>query len=127
VLGKKTISSIRTNFYNGINIENLWKDFQEFTVKINEFHKDDLESDVYTKNIEFTSIIFKKILKFLEENKGSLKKINCTLINEILGVMVRIMKNHSCTLKENMVYLYFKSLAILYTYVIEKNYPEEKI
>jgi len=127
VLGKKTISSIRTNFYNGINIEKLWQDFQEFTVKINEFHKDELESEVYKKNIEFTSIIFKKILKFLEENKQSLKKIHNTLINGVLGVMVRIMKNHSCTLKENMVYLYFKSLAILYTYVIEKNYPEEKI
>ncbi len=127
VLGKETIESIRTNFYNGINLENLWQDFQEFTEKINEFHKDELESEVYKKNTDFTSLIFEKILKFLEENKESLKKLNNTLINGVLGLMVRIMKNHSCTLKESMVYLYFKLLAILYTYVIEKTFPEKKI
>lgn len=127
VLGKKTIESIRTNLYDGIKIENLWQDFQEFTVKINEFHKDELETEVYRENTEYTSLIFKKILKFLEENKGDLKKINCTIINGVLGVMIRIMKNHSCTLKENMVYLFLKLLAILFYYVIEKNYPKEAI
>lgn len=127
VLGKETINSIRTNFYNGINVESLWQDFQEFTEKINEFHKDELESEVYMKNTVFTSIIFKKTLKFFDENKESLKKINNTLINGVLGVMIRTMKNHSCTLKETMVYLYFKLLAILYTYVIQKTYPEEEI
>jgi len=127
VLGKKTIVSIRTNFYNNINIEKLWQDFQEFTVKINEFHKDELEAEVYQENTEYTSLIFKKILEFLEENKDNLKKINCTIINGILGVMIRVMKNHSCTLKETMVYLFFKLLGILYNYVIEKSYPEETI
>ncbi len=127
VIGKKTITSIKNNFYQGINIERLWQEFQDFTEKINEFHKDELESEVYMKNIEFTSIIFRKILEFLEENKESLKKINSTLINGVLGVMIRIMKNHSCALKENMVYLYFKLLSILYNYVIEKNYSKEEI
>ena len=127
VIGKKTITSIKTNYYNGINIESLWQDFNEFTVKISEFHKDELESEVYKKNTEFTSIIFEKILKFFEENKESLKKIHCTLINGVLGVIIRIMKNHSCALKESMVYLYIKLLAILYNYVIEKNFPEEEI
>ncbi|KKK94639.1 hypothetical protein LCGC14_2680820 [marine sediment metagenome] len=127
VLGKKIITSIKTNFYSGINIESLWQDFQEFTVKINEFQKDELEFEVYIENTEFTKIIFRKILEFLEKNKQSLKKIHCTLINGVLGVMVRIMKNHSCTLKETMVYLYFKLLSILNIYVIEKNYPEEII
>ena len=96
-------------------------------VKINEFHKDELESEVYLKNTEFTSIIFKKIVKFLDENKESLKKVHSTLINGVLGVMIRIMKNHSCTLKETMVYLYLKLIAILYNYVIEKSYPEDDI
>ncbi len=127
VLGKKTITSIKNNFYSGISIESIWQDFQEFTMKINEFHKDELESEVYTENIEFTSMIFRKILGFLEKNKQSLKKIHCTLINGVLGVMVRIMKNHSCTLKESMVYLYFKLLSILNTFVIGKNYPKEEI
>jgi len=127
VIGKKTINSIRTNFNKGINIETIWQDFQEYTENINEFHKDELESEVYMKNTKFTSIIFKKILKFLEENKESFKKINNTLINGVLGVMVRIMKNHSCTLKETMVYLYFKLLAILHPYIIEKSYPEKEI
>jgi len=127
VIGKETIKSIKANFHNDINIENLWQDFQKYTDKINEFHKDELESEVYMKNTKFTSIIFKKILKFLEENKESFKKINNTLINGVLGVMVRIMKNHSCTLKETMVYLYFKLLAILHPYIIEKNYPEKEI
>ena len=127
VIGKKTINSIRTNFNKSINIEGIWQDFQEFTEKINEFHKDELESEVYMKNTEFTRMVFKKTLKFLEENKESLKKIHNNLINGVLGVMVRIMKNHSCTLKENMVYLYFKLLAILYPYIIEKSYPEKEI
>ncbi len=127
VLGKKTIESIKTNFCNGINIEKLWQAFQEFTVKINEFQKDELEAEVYRENTEYTSLVFKKILEFLEENKDHLKKINCTIINGVLGVMIRIMKNHSCSLKEIMVYLFFKLLAILYNYVIEKNYHEQTI
>lgn len=127
VIGKKTITSIKTNFQNGIDIESLWQDFQEFTVKINDFHKDELESEVYLKNTKFTRMIYEKILKFLEENKENLKKIHCTLINGVLGVMIRMMKNHSCELEENMVYLFFKLLAILYNYVIEKNYPKDMI
>lgn len=127
VIGKETIKSVRNNFHNGINIESLWQDFQKYTEEINEFHKDELESEVYMKNTKFTSIIFKKILKFLAENKENLKKINNTVIFGVIGVMVRIMKNHSCSLKESMVYLYFKLLAILYPYIIEKSYPEEEI
>ncbi len=127
VFGKKAIELIRTNFYNGINLGNLWQSFQEFTMSINEFHKDELESKVYSNNTKFTRLVFEIILKFFSENKESLKKINNTLFNGIIGVMVRIMKNHSCTLKETMVYLYFKMLVLVYTYVIEKNYPEEEI
>ncbi|MFX1396853.1 MAG: hypothetical protein ACFFAS_07380 [Promethearchaeota archaeon] len=127
VLGKKTIESIKKNFDNGINIEKLWEDFQEYTVKINEFHKDKFESESYIENTKFTRIVFKRILQFLDENKSSLKKINCTLLNGVIGVMVRIIKNHSCTLKENMVYLFFKMLIIFYPFVIEKSYPEEEI
>ena len=127
VLGKKAIKAIKNNFYNGINSMTLWKEFQEYGVKINEFHKDELEIEVYRENTEFTSLIFKKILEFLIEHKFILKKINNTLINGILGVMVRIMKNHSFTLQENMVYLFIKLLAILYGYVVEKSYPEEEI
>lgn len=127
VLGKKMIKSLRINYNDGINIEMLWQEFQEFTVKINEFHKDELEIEVYRENTEYTSLIFRKILGFLEHHKYDLKKINCTLINGVLGVMIRIMKNHSCELKENMVYLFFKLLSILYNYVIEKNYPKEEI
>ncbi|MFW9878842.1 MAG: hypothetical protein ACFFG0_37660, partial [Candidatus Thorarchaeota archaeon] len=62
-----------------------------------------------------------------KNNKDSLRKINCTLINGVLGVMIRTLKNHSCTLKETMVYLFFKLLSILYNYVVEKSSPEEEI
>lgn len=127
VIGKKTIQSIRINYQNGINKERLWQDFQEFTIKMNDFNKDELESAVYKKNTEFTGIIFEKILKFFKENKESLKKVQCTLINSVLGVIIRVMKNHSNTLKESMVYLYLKFLAILYNYTIEKSFPEEEI
>ena len=127
VLGKNTIDSIKSNLNKGINIEKLLQDFFEFTVNINEFHKDELESQVYMKNTKFTSLVFKKILKFLEENKSSLKKINSTLLTGVLNVMIRIFKNHSCTLKENMVYLYFKLLTLLHPYVIEKTVPKEEL
>lgn len=127
VLGKNTIDSIKLNLNKSISIEKLLRDFFEFTVNINDFHKDELESQVYLKNTKFTSLVFEKILKFLEENKSSLKKINSTLLTGILNVMIRIFKNHSCTLKENMVYLYFKLLTLLHLYVIEKTFPEEQI
>jgi len=127
VLGKKAVNAIKNNFYTGIDTQTLWQEFQEYGVKINGFHKDELESKVYRENKEFTSLIFKKLLEFLVDHKLILKKINNTLINGILGVMVRIMKNHSFTLEENKVYLFFKLFAILYRYVIEKSYPEEEI
>ncbi len=127
VLGKKAIEAIKSNFYSGIDIKTMWQEFQEYAVKINEFHKDELEKEIYSENTEFTSLIFKKILEFLDGNKLILKKINNTLVNGILGVMVRTMKNHSFTLEENMVYLFIKLFAILYSYVVEKCYPEEEI
>ncbi len=127
VIGNKTIDSIRSYFKKGIDVNGIWQAFQEFTESINEFHKDSLESGIYKENIEFTKIVFRKTLHFLDENKDDLKKISNTLINGVLGVMVRIIKNHSCSLKENMVYLFFKLLGILFPYVIEKNYPDEVI
>lgn len=127
VLGKKAIKAIMNNFYSGIDIKTMWQEFQEYAVKINEFHKDELEKEIYSENIEFTTLIFKKILEFLDSNKLILKKINNTLVNGILGVMVRTMKNHSFTLEENMVSLFIKLFAILYGYVVEKSYPEEVI
>ncbi|KKN58637.1 hypothetical protein LCGC14_0550040 [marine sediment metagenome] len=126
VIGKKMIAMIKANFNSEIDITKLWEEFQTFTENINEFHKDELESEVYSRNIEFTSITFKKILKLLEENKEILKKKHNTLFNGILGVMIRIMKNHSCTLKETMVYLYFKTFSLLYNYVLEKNYNQNE-
>ncbi len=120
------IAMIKANFNSEIDITKLWEEFQTFTENINEFHKDELESEVYSRNIEFTSITFKKILKLLEENKEILKKKHNTLFNGILGVMIRIMKNHSCTLKETMVYLYFKTFSLLYNYVLEKNYNQNE-
>lgn len=127
VIGKKMIMSIKANLNNEIDSKNIWEEFQAFTESIDEFHKDELESEVYVKNTEFTSSIFKKMLELLEENKEVLKKKNNSLFNGILGVMVRIMKNHSCTLKETMVYVYFKLLYFLYNYILEKNYNETEI
>ncbi|GAJ03156.1 unnamed protein product, partial [marine sediment metagenome] len=126
VIGKKMIAMIKANFNNEIDITKLWEEFQTFTENINEFQKDELESEVYSRNTEFTSITFKKMLKLLEENKEILKKKHNSLFNGILGVMIRIMKNHSCTLKETMVYLYFKLFSLLYNYVLEKNYNQNE-
>jgi len=126
VIGKKMIEIIKANFNNETDSKKLWKEFQMFTEKINEFHKDELESEVYSRNTEFTSIAFKIMLNFLEENKEILKKKHNTLFNGILGVMIRIMKNHSCTLKETMVYLYFKLFSLLYNFVLEKNYNQNE-
>jgi len=127
VIGKKMIAMIKANFNNENDIKKLWEAFQMFTENINEFHKDKLESEVYSRNTEFTSIVFKEMLNLLEENKEILKKKHNTLFNGILGVMIRILKNHSCALKETMVYLYFKLFSLLYNFVLEKNYNQNEM
>lgn len=127
VLGKRVVNAIKKNYENGLDINTLWQDFYDYGVKIDEYHKDEFEIEVYKKNKEFATLTFQKLLKFIDEYKPTLKKINSTLLNGILGVMVRVMKNHSFTPEEHKVYLFFKILTILYSYVREKSYPEEEI
>ena len=60
VIGKKMIEIIKANFNNETDSKKLWEEFQTFTEKINEFHKNELESEVYTKNIELQASFLKK-------------------------------------------------------------------
>ena len=68
IIGEDLIKIIRENFNENINEKLIWEKFHDFTIGISEFHKDQLEDEVYQENLEFADLVFRYLINHLKNN-----------------------------------------------------------
>ncbi len=123
VAGEMLLSKIK-DFFEDLNEENLWNEFYKYNLNINEFLRDEIDIS-YLKNPPFSSLAFKFLLNYIENHENYVYTVNNKFLEGILDIMVRVIRNHSFHLKELMVYIYTKFLALLYQYLYYENFSSE--
>jgi len=119
--GMDFISNVIKEFKIDLDEELMWENYYKYTLSIRNFQKSDIEAKIYDDNLEFSDYMFKNLIIFLKKNQNKLLELDNTILNGIIDVIVRILHNQSCSLKNVMIYLYIQSLFGLYQYILRKN------
>ena len=121
IIGDNFLSFLLDNFSINLDDKLLWENFHKYSIKIRDFQQYEPESKIYKENLQFSNHIFEKLLEFLNKNQNKMLEIDNNFFDGIINFMVRIIRNHSCNLRNIMTYIYFQSLMGLYQYIVRKN------
>jgi len=121
LIGVNFLSFLFDNFNINLDEKLLWENFHKYSIRIRDFQQNEPESKIYDENLQFSSFIFGKLLEFLNKNKNRMLEIENNFFEGIINFLVRTIRNHSCSLKNIMIYIYFQSLMGLYQYIVFKN------
>lgn len=124
-IGERFILMIR-EYFKDLNEKNLWKEFYIYNLNINDFLRDIIDAH-YLKNLPFSSQAFKFLLNYLENNINYLYVINNRFLEGIISIIIRIIRNHSFSINEIMIYIYIKYLDFLYQYLYYENFKNDHL
>lgn len=113
-------------YFKDLNEESLWKAFYNYNLSINDFLRDDIDSN-YLKNLPFSLKAFNFLLNYLENNLKYLYILDNRLLRGILTIIIRVIRNHSFSLDGIMVYIFIKSLDSLYQYLYYENLKNDQL
>jgi len=120
-IGKKFLNYLLENFKIDLDEKLIWENFHNYSIEIRKFQSNEIELNCYKENLEFSDFIFWELMQFLNKNKNKLLDISNNFFDGIINLIVRIIHNHSCSLKNIMVYIYIQSIFGLYQYILRKN------
>lgn len=118
VIGAEFIKATH-EYLESFNEGEIWEAFLKYTNGINDYLKDDIGRN-YLRNLNFSGKSFKFLLNFLNENKKYLYVLHNSFLEVFQLILVRIIHNHSCSIYELKIYIYFKFLGSLYPYLYKK-------
>lgn len=101
-----------------------WAKYLEYHLRVKRFELNDIEVSIYSDNLEYTDLVFKWMIKFLEENMDLLKNDNNQLFSGILNEMDRVMRCHSGKIDHIVYSTLLRVLDNLYIYMLYVGDPE---
>lgn len=116
--GEKFIRDLSNSLSDDYHPIMIWEHYGYYKNKIVEFIPTDVELMVYKKDVEFTSLTTRKLMKLLDENRSLLLDDYNNLLFSILKEQRRVINIYGFTKSDLILYVTLKAFYEYYLYLL---------